>query len=128
MINFDIGKKIKAVIEANSGLTQDLSDAKGDLKVFPLIADEGTTFPFIVYRRSGYSPRNDKDYMGEMLNVNLILAHTKYAESLRIANELSDVLQTYSDEDIEEIRVMNLSEDWSMDTYIQHIDVLIQFR
>lgn len=128
MINFDIGKTIVSAITANSALTQDLSDSKGNLKLFPLIADEGTTFPFVVYRRSGYSPRSDKDYRGEMLNVNLILAHTKYSESLRLSNEIVETLERYQDATIEDIKVTDLSEDWSQDTYLQHITALIQYK
>ena len=40
MSGLQIGKAIKTIL---SGID----------KVYPLVADEGTTYPFVVYRRSG---------------------------------------------------------------------------
>ena len=53
MKNFKIGSEIRDI----------LSSALGDnvkKKIFPLVAPANTTFPFIVYRRSGYTPNSNK--------------------------------------------------------------------
>ena len=48
MNGLEIGKAIKTVLD-------------GTTKVYPLIADMGASYPFIVYRRSGLSHANTKD-------------------------------------------------------------------
>lgn len=54
-----IGKAIKSLLV--DGLKE--TDVKS--KIYPLIADEGTTFPFIIYRRNSITPESDKDYTND---------------------------------------------------------------
>jgi hypothetical protein len=51
MKNFTVGKELTALLIADSTVQKLV-----DNKVFPLVANAGTTFPFIVYRRNGYRP------------------------------------------------------------------------
>lgn len=46
MKNFKIGQEIRNAILSSTAVKNAV-----DTKVFPLIANAGTTFPFIVYRR-----------------------------------------------------------------------------
>ena len=45
-----VGKAIKELL-AKENITN----------VYPLIADEGTTFPFVIYKRTSLVPSNTKD-------------------------------------------------------------------
>jgi len=55
-MSLQIGKAIYDILHSNTDMVAKLQD-----KVFPLIADNNTTFPFIVYKRTGIIPAYTKD-------------------------------------------------------------------
>ena len=121
MKNFKIGSEIRDV----------LSSALGDnvkKKIFPLIAPANTTFPFIVYRRSGYTPNSNKDFQSEIVFIEIAVITTEYAESVEIANNIADTLQAASSENIEEITVTNIFEEYLSDSFIQKINISVKIN
>ena len=50
MKNFEVGKKLKTVLESDSQVAKYLKN-----KIFPIVANEGTNFPFLVYKRLSYT-------------------------------------------------------------------------
>ena len=115
MKNFEVGKHIKSMLDVPNVSMY----VKG--KVFPLVANANTDFPFLVYRRSSYIPENNKDFEGEKVNIEIAIASTKYIESLEIANNVCDALNHKEDELIEDRTVMNQYEDYTDDTFLQYI-------
>ena len=113
MSSLQIGKAIYTILAKNN-----IS------KVFPLVADEGTTFPFIVYKRSGLEPANTKDRynFSELATLDIIVAANTYEESITIAEQVKDILEhsrgTYADINIEEITLDDADEDYLEDTFI----------
>lgn len=120
MKNFEIGKEINRLLKNNVlGL--------GD-KIFPLVANPNTTFPFLVYRRIGYTPRSNKDYMGEQVTMELNIATESYQEGVDIANSVSDILNGQETDIIEYIQLINVSEMFLQDTYLQNLQFRITFK
>ena len=120
MKNFTIGKEINRLLKNNVlGL--------GD-KVFPLVANPNTTFPFLVYRRIGYQPRNNKDFIGEIVTMELNIASESYQEGVDIANSVADILQGRETDIIETIQLVNVSEIYLQDTFIQNLQVRIELK
>ena len=103
MSSLQIGKAIYTILAKNN-----IS------KVFPLVADEGTTFPFIVYKRSGLEPANTKDVynFSELAPLDIIT----------IAEQVKDILEhsrgTSAGITIEEITLDDADEDYLEDTFI----------
>lgn len=66
-----------------------------DNKIFPLVAENGTTFPFIVYKRTSVNPSDSKDKMiyKEEAFVEIMIASDKYNQSVEIADIVKDHLQ-----------------------------------
>ena len=122
MKNFEVGKHIKSMLDVPNVSMY----VKG--KVFPLVANANTDFPFLVYRRSSYIPENNKDFEGEKVNIEIAIASTKYIESLEIANNVCDALNHKEDELIEDITVMNQYEDYTDDTFLQHITIQVTIK
>ena len=115
MKNFKIGKELKTILNnVNSAV---------DNKVFPLVANAGTTFPFIVYRRSNYRPNDNKDYLDEIVGVELAILSDKYEESVNVANDVADTLENAHTELVEQIKITNIFEDYQEDTFIQKINI-----
>ena len=56
-------------------------------RVFPIVADLGTEFPYVAYSRTYITPTYTKDYYTEdSVGVEIIVASQDYLESLEIAN------------------------------------------
>lgn len=117
MNNFDIGKKITYI----------LGRLLGD-KIFPLVANEGTEFPFCIYRRSNYTPANTKDYIGEIIDVEIVVLSPKYYESIDIAKQVCELLLEYTDNEIDEIQLTNCFETYSDFTFTQQMNFRFIFN
>ena len=118
MKNFKIGKELTSILLNDDTVSADVGN-----KVFPLVANAGTTFPFIVYRRSSYRPNNNKDYEDEIVSVELAILSEKYEQSVNIANHVADALNGKQTDLIETIKITNIFEDYQEDTYIQKLNI-----
>lgn len=123
MKNFKIGSEIRNVILSSSAVKNAV-----DTKVFPLIAAAGTTFPFIVYRRSSYSPKSDKDVLSESVYMEIAIICTNYEQSVSIANDVADALIQYESDTIEEIKVTNISEEFISNSFVQKVNLQIDLK
>lgn len=123
MKNFKIGSEIRNVILSSSAVKNAV-----DTKVFPLIANAGTTFPFIVYRRSSYSPQSDKDALSESVYMEIAIICNNYEQSVSIANDVADVLIQYESDAVEEIKVTNISEEFISDSFVQKVNLQIDLK
>lgn len=123
MKNFRIGSEIRNVILSSTTVKNAV-----DTKVFPLIANAGTTFPFIVYRRSSYSPKSDKDTLTESVYIEIAIICNNYEQSVSIANDVADVLLAYKSDNIEEIKVTNISEEFISDSFVQKVNLQIDLK
>lgn len=123
MSSLQIGKAIYTILAKNN-----IS------KVFPLVADEGTTFPFIVYKRSGLEPANTKDIynFSELATLDIIVAANTYEESITIAENVKNILEHSRGTDagitIEEITLDDADEDYLEDTFIQKLTFKINIK
>lgn len=120
MKNFKIGKEINRLLKNNVLALDD--------KIFPLVANPKTTFPFLVYRRIGYTPRNNKDYVGEMVTLEMNIATETYNEGVEIANQVADTLERKNTDLIENINLVNVSEIYLEDTFIQNLQFQIELK
>ena len=121
MKNFTIGKEFNRILmEAN---IQGLSN-----KIFPLIANVNTTFPFLVYKRNYYTPVKNKDFEDEVVGVEIVIAATKYEESVVIADCVVSALEHKQTEVIDDIQITNMYEDFIDDTFLQHLNIDIYIK
>ena len=123
MKNFKIGSEIRNVILSSAAVKNTV-----DTKVFPLIANAGTTFPFVVYRRSSYSPQSDKDVLSESVYMEIAIICNNYEQSVSIANDVADVLLAYESDTIEEIKVTNISEEFISNSFVQKVNLQIDLK
>ena len=121
MTSLQIGKAIYSILAQN-----------GINKVYPLVADEGTTFPFIVYRRIGLTPSSTKDRYNyrEMATVELIVASASYESGVELAEQVKGILVgkrgTFNEIQIGEIYLEDADEDFLEDTFVQKLTFNIE--
>lgn len=117
--SINIGKVVKDILYQDEALNNLVKN-----QVFPLIAEENTTFPFIVYRRNSIRKASTKDYVNdEIASVDVVIACDKYSQSVEIAENVRFVLEHggYEGENfsVDNISLSNASEQYMQNTYIQ---------
>ena len=123
MKNFKVGKEIVTILSGASAVT----DAVGN-KIFPLVAVANTTFPFIVYRRSNYTPASNKDYEGEHVGIEMVICATTYEEGVDIADKVATAVNHARTTMIDDIKITNIREDYIEDTFTQSITLDVALR
>lgn len=116
-----IGKAIYNILSSNTALTEKVGN-----KIFPLISELNTTFPFIVYKRGAIETQYTKDLKcSEQVFVDFVVASDKYSESIEVAQLLRDCLEgtrgKYSDVTIKSARLDSSDEEFNEDTYLQYL-------
>lgn len=123
MKNFKVGKELVNILSGSSAVTQALGN-----KIFPLVAVPNTTFPFLVYRRSYYTPENNKDYEGEKVGVELVICATRYEDGVDIADKVATALNHARTNMIDDINIKNISENYVEDTFTQQVNIEITLK
>lgn len=118
-----IGAEIYALLTASEKLTAIVGE-----KIYPMIADEGTTFPFVVYQRSGTTAAGDKDGSEERVTVAVTIAADNYRASVEAATAALDALQNHTTAHIEDICLDSAAEAWYNDTFLQTLNISLQWH
>ena len=115
MQSLKVGKEIYSHLKENKSLT----DIVGN-KIYPIIVEKDTNYPFIVYKRSNVIPDYTKDYhFKDDVIVDIICVSNHYVESVEIASLVRESLEDKRIGDINRIRLESADEDFIDDAYIQ---------
>ena len=121
MTGLSIGKVVYSILSSDNSLREIISN-----RIYPLIADEGTTFPFIIYSRIGIDQQSSKDSTDDEIRVLIQIAANNYQQSIEIAEIVRGILEhkngTFSNLYIEDIILEDASEDWLDDSFIQNLN------
>lgn len=119
---FEVGDDVYGLLMHEPSVTWYLGD-----KVFPLVANAKTEYPFAVYRRVSYSRDGDnKDgYGGERCTMDIAIVDPSYSKSVEIAKAVTKCLIEGSTNDIEKIELSNASEDFIDDANVQRLTFTI---
>lgn len=121
-MSLQVGKVIYDILSNDESVKQ-----RVDKKIFPLIAENGTTFPFIIYKRTSIIPYTSKDRFihQENATVDVLIASDKYFDSIEIADIVKDALQgkkgEFSGIEVKDINLEDAQEDFTDDTFIQNL-------
>ena len=115
MNSLKVGKEIYSILSKNKSLT----DIVGN-KIYPIIVEKDTNYPFIVYKRSNVIPDYTKDYhFKDDVIVDIICVSNHYVESVEIATLVRESLEDKKYGDIVSIKLEGADEDFIDDAYIQ---------
>jgi len=124
MINtLDIGKYIhNRLTDASSGIT---------CKCTPLVADNDTKYPFIVYRRANLESSTCKDGVYEdNVVMEIIVVSNKYAESVDVATKVRKRLEiqtiNFDNLEIDDGNIIMATEEFTSNAYVQRMQ--FQFK
>lgn len=118
--SIEIGKYIR-----NKMINSDKLRKYVDNKIFPMIADEETTFPFIAYSRDTIT----QDYVKGMgvldnVEVSIKIVSLDYSESCEIASIVEELFNLKKDENykIQDSRIIDITENYYENAYIQTLN------
>ena len=103
-MSLQIGKAIYHLLSKDSRIKEKVGS-----KIYPLIVEESTTFPFIVYKRTNISP----NYTKGSYSVNESVTVVRDALEGRRGN--------FAGIEINDIRMISADEEYIEDTFIQNI-------
>lgn len=115
MRSLEVGKEIYSILSKNKSLTDKVGN-----KIYPIIVEKDTNYPFIVYKRSNVIPDYTKDYhFKDYVIVDIICVSNHYVDSVEIASLVRESLEDKRIGDIDSIRLESADEDFIDDAYIQ---------
>ena len=94
--------------------------------VYPLVAENGTKYPFLVYRRNNLISSSNKDgYFEDTVDVEITIVTDKYSKGVEIATEVRKLLEvpevSFDDMLISETAVTMAAEEYSDNAFIQRM-------
>ena len=119
-------KSIYKLLSANVELTSIVGN-----RMYPIIANEDTIFPFIIYQRDSVSAEYTKDWRtNDNINISINIASTTYNQSIDIAELVRTAIEGKKVDNINTIRLTGCDEDFVENTYIQslHFSVFFEFN
>lgn len=130
MESLELGRVVKSILLQDEELSRQVGS-----KVFPLVADKGTSFPFIVYRRDGLTPSSNKDKLvfDSQVRISLIVASSDYRQGLGICSKVIDVLlasqgRTIGGLEITDLELQDTSEEYREDTFLQLLSITVNIK
>lgn len=117
MTSIEIGKKVYQILKINDELVNIVGD-----KIYPLVAESDTSYPFVVFKRTGITPEYTKDWLTmESVSVEIVCASDKYFQSVDMANIIREEMDGLRGGEFLETKVDYITEDFIDDAYIQRI-------
>lgn len=119
--------KIGKLIYARLSQDSTLAGLIGQNKVFPIVAENETEFPFVVYTRTGVSPSNaTKDgFPEDKVTFQVSVCSNSYNESLDVADKVRELLEikTIASDELAMIEtyMTGITEAYDSNTYIQQM-------
>lgn len=111
------GKTIYKLLQANPDLVKLIGN-----KVYPLIADESTTFPFVVYNRISFTLNGDKDGESNIIDFEFNIVASSYSDSVNVAQEVIKSLIHKNTDEVEDIVLTGASESYIENSFIQTLN------
>lgn len=91
-------------------------------KIYPLVAEESVTYPFIIFTKENAFANYTKDLLTyDTVNISVAIAAVNYFQTVEIAERVRQILENHRDGYFYNILLDNVTEDFSEDTYIQQL-------
>jgi hypothetical protein len=117
-------------IETGKAIYNILKDSV-QTKVFPLVVEDGTEYPFIVYRRNGVNSICTKDFhLEDEIAVDILCISNDYKESVEVAKTVLSALEDkqFATYNIISIKLNNAYEDYVDNTFVQTLEFTITIK
>lgn len=98
---------------------------KSVCSTYPLVAENTTKFPFIIYKTNQGRPENTKDGIYDWIfYIQVNVVSDKYDTVCDLCSEAVDKLLEL--EEVLDINIESISEDYMDDAYVKEINIIIK--
>lgn len=98
-------------------------------RIYPLVAPEGTNFPFIIYKRESLRSNGCKDgYYEDTVQFSITIVCTRYAESVEIAQKVRKTLERSNIADMYDVHITSATEEYVEDSYVQTLNFITEIQ
>ncbi len=124
----NIGSFIYDTIKADTQLTKKLGN-----NIFPIVAEDGTPYPFVTYKRTGLTSTCCKDgYYEDIVRVEIKAICATYIDSIEVINRIRKLFEKqdieYEDMRIEDVTIENASENYEYNAFTQTINLVLKIN
>ena len=114
MSGIAITKDIRTQLLRNTQLTDKIGN-----KIYPIVADDGTTFPFILIKKSGMTTNYSKcGAINDVVNATIEVVDNNYSRAVELSEEIRKTIERNKFNNISNVEVVNVIEDYVSDSYI----------
>lgn len=114
MSGIAITKYIRTELLKNPQITNKIGN-----KIFPIVADDGTTFPFILIKKSGMTTNYSKcGVVNDVVNATIEVVDNNYSRAVELSEEIRKTIERNKFNNISNVEVVNVIEDYISDSYI----------
>jgi hypothetical protein len=101
---------------------EDIKSMVGN-NIFPLVAEDNATFPFVIIKRNTVTPNYHKMGVAQDLStVTIAIVTTAYAQSIEISEKVRSLLENYVGGVFQRIRLQDVNEAYIDDAYVQELN------
>ena len=94
-----------------------------DTHCYPLIAEQSTEYPFIIYRSSSTAPNSSKDGIYEWEHsVEISIVDEEYDTCCDILEAVCNRLLAMEGSDVDEVILDSISEDFIENAYVKNVN------
>jgi hypothetical protein len=112
-----INKHIYSILSQNSDLKKIVNK-----KIYPLIAEESTTFPFIVFKKNTITTEYCKDGSTlDRVNFSIVSVARDYTTTVTISEIVRNSIEMLKDEYFKLVHLSQVTEDYIDDVYTQEL-------
>lgn len=91
-------------------------------KIYPLIAEETVTYPFIIFTKENANANYTKDFLTyDTVTISVAIAANNYFETVNIAERVRAILENYRDSYFYNIFLDNVTEEYLEDVFLQQL-------
>ena len=91
-------------------------------KIYPLVAEETVTYPFIIFTKENANANYTKDFLTyDTVTISVAIAANNYFETVNIAERVRAILENYRDSYFYNIFLDNVTEEFLEDAYVQQL-------
>lgn len=107
---------------------QQLKELVGE-KIYPLIAEESVTYPFVIFTKESVSGNYSKDLlMYDTAIISVAVVANNYFETVQIAERIRAILENRIDSYFYNILLDNVTEEYLEDAFVQQLQFSAKIR
>lgn len=98
-------------------------------KIYPLVAEESVTYPFIIFTKENVSGNYTKDLLTyDTATISVAVAAVNYFQTVMIAERIRALLESHKDNYFYNILLDGVTEDYVEDAYVQTLTFSAKIR